>query len=252
MEHFSPEVCRKLNYYVYRLIDPRNGETFYIGKGNHNRVFSHMEMELKFDNISDNKNEDEFTEKFKILREIRNEGLKPMHIIHRHGMNEEEAFEVEAALIDAFSGLSNIVSGHKSNEFGPANAIQLIKKYEAIEMQIPDDHKILAINVNQTASVVELIDAVRYAWRIDITKAKRADYIMAIKQGICIGVFVAKEWLPATQENFKGFPEADPKRYGFDGDVAPENIKKMYVGKRLPKEMQRKKGMSNPIQYKNL
>jgi len=26
----------------------------------------------------------------------------------------------------------------------------------------------------------------------------------------------------------------------------------MYVGKRLPKNMQRKKGMSNPIQYKNL
>ena len=252
MEMFYSEVCKKLDYYVYRLIDPRNGETFYIGMGKNNRVFDHMRMELKFDKSSHENNEDEVTEKFKILREIRNEGLDPIHIIHRHGMNKEEAFEVEAALIDAFSGLTNIVSGHGSNEFGPANAIQLIKKYEATEMEIPNDHKILAINVNQTASHFELIDAVRYAWRIDISKAKKADYIFAIKQGICIGVFVAKEWLHATQENFRGFPEADPKRYGFNGDIAHKVIRDMYVGKRLPKNMQRKKGMSNPIQYKNL
>lgn len=252
MKKFSPEVCEKLNHYVYRLIDPRNGETFYIGKGYKNRIFDHMEMQLKFDKSSYENNEDEVTEKFKILREIKNEGLDLIHIIHRHGMNEEEALEVEAALIDAYRGLSNIVSGHRSNEFGPSNAIQLIKKYEATEMQIPDDHKILAINVNQTASDVKLIDAVRYAWRIDITKAKRADYIFAIKQGICLGVFVAKEWLHATQENFSGFPETYQKRYGFNGEYAQKDIQTMYVGKRLPKEMQRKKGMSNPIQYKNL
>ena len=27
---------------VYRLIDPRNGETFYVGRGKGNRVFSHI------------------------------------------------------------------------------------------------------------------------------------------------------------------------------------------------------------------
>jgi hypothetical protein len=27
-ESFLPEVSRKLGWYVYRLIDPRNGETF--------------------------------------------------------------------------------------------------------------------------------------------------------------------------------------------------------------------------------
>ena len=30
---FSDEVSKKLGYYVYRLIDPRNGDTFYVGKG---------------------------------------------------------------------------------------------------------------------------------------------------------------------------------------------------------------------------
>ena len=30
---FQPGVVEQLNWYVYRLIDPRNGETFYVGKG---------------------------------------------------------------------------------------------------------------------------------------------------------------------------------------------------------------------------
>jgi len=42
IESFPPNVARKLKTYVYRLIDPRNGETFYIGKGQNNRVFSHI------------------------------------------------------------------------------------------------------------------------------------------------------------------------------------------------------------------
>ncbi len=43
---FSQEVCEKLGYYVYRLVDPRNGETFYVGKGRNNRVFAHTERAL--------------------------------------------------------------------------------------------------------------------------------------------------------------------------------------------------------------
>lgn len=44
---FPPEVIKELNYYVYRLIDPRNGETFYVGKGKGNRVFEHLKTTIK-------------------------------------------------------------------------------------------------------------------------------------------------------------------------------------------------------------
>ena len=44
-ESFPGEVARRHNTYVYRLIDPRDGETFYVGKGQGNRVFSHVRAE---------------------------------------------------------------------------------------------------------------------------------------------------------------------------------------------------------------
>ena len=44
---FSEEVEKELKYYVYRLIDPRNGQTFYVGKGKNNRVFAHVNQALK-------------------------------------------------------------------------------------------------------------------------------------------------------------------------------------------------------------
>lgn len=45
---FTEQVCEKLGHYVYRLIDPRNGETFYVGKGTGNRVFQHLQAAAQF------------------------------------------------------------------------------------------------------------------------------------------------------------------------------------------------------------
>src|SRR4051794_29891847 len=98
---FSPEVSAKLATYVYRLIDPRNGETFYVGKGRGNRVFAHIRAE---ESISG----DELDNKLARIREIRLSGLEVGHVIHRHGMDDATAFEVEAALMDAYPGLTNI------------------------------------------------------------------------------------------------------------------------------------------------
>ncbi len=52
IDSFPPEVIKKLHYYVYRLIDPRNGETFYIGKGKDNRVFAHARGDIESDLLS--------------------------------------------------------------------------------------------------------------------------------------------------------------------------------------------------------
>ena len=63
-EIFPNEVIKELGYYVYRLIDPRNGETFYVGKGKDNRVFQHIAGEI------DPEDED-LSGKLKRIHEIR-------------------------------------------------------------------------------------------------------------------------------------------------------------------------------------
>ena len=42
-EQFPVKLADEVKYYVYRLIDPRNGQTFYVGKGKRNRVFMHAQ-----------------------------------------------------------------------------------------------------------------------------------------------------------------------------------------------------------------
>src|ERR1700689_370179 len=104
---FSHGVADKLKFYVYRLIDPRDGTTFYVGRGQGNRVFDHAAGRPAL-------TESEDTEglKLKAIRDIRMAGLEVEHVIHRHGMNEGCAREVEAALIDAYPGLTNIQPGY--------------------------------------------------------------------------------------------------------------------------------------------
>src|SRR6202011_5190436 len=123
-ESFPPEVARRLKTYVYRLIDPRNGETFYVGKGQGNRVFSHIRAEP---NLED----DAVDNKIKRIREIRLAGFEVAHVIHRHGMDEQTAFEVEAALLDAYPGVANIVGGVGSHDYGAMHARELIRRYAA-------------------------------------------------------------------------------------------------------------------------
>lgn len=125
---FSAEVSDKIKSYVYRLIDPRNGETFYVGKGKGNRVFDHIKS-LKSANL------DILNDKLKVINDIKSAGLEVIHVIHRHGLSDDMAKEVEAALIDAYPGTTNEVGGFGSIDFGPMNAIEIINKYTAPEAE---------------------------------------------------------------------------------------------------------------------
>lgn len=39
----TPNIAAVLKSYVYVYTDPRNGQPFYIGKGQGNRLFSHLD-----------------------------------------------------------------------------------------------------------------------------------------------------------------------------------------------------------------
>ena len=52
MNKFSNKSIEELGFYVYSLVDPRDGKIFYIGKGCGNRVFQHCEAALQGDEVS--------------------------------------------------------------------------------------------------------------------------------------------------------------------------------------------------------
>jgi len=237
-ETFPPDVVPKLKTYVYRLIDPRNGETFYIGKGQGNRVFAHIHDELSQDG-------DDLSDKLKRIREIRVAGFEVAHVIHRHGMDEATAFEVEAALMDAYPGLSNIAGGTGSSDYGAMHAREIIRRYSAPPADFR--HKAILISVNRSAAETSLYEATRYAWKISRRKAMQAEVILATLRGLIVDAFVADDWLPATAANFPGHEDA-PGRLAFVGQEAPAELRAEYVGKRVPDEY-RKRGAANPIKY---
>ncbi len=238
IQAFPPEVIEKIGAYVYRLIDPRSGFTFYVGKGKGNRVFDHARGELTSGNnkapLSDG---DEISDKMKQIREINNAGFKVGHVIHRYGMDDATAFEVEAALIDAYPGLTNIMNGAGSNDFGATHAKGIIVRYAA-ELAV-FQHKALLISVNRSIADASIYDAVRCAWKISEKNAKQAEVVLATVQGIIKGAFVADQWLEATVANFSRLEQDILGRFGFVGREAGASIQSLYVGKRVPEEFRR-------------
>jgi hypothetical protein len=240
-ESFPPEVVEQLKFYVYRLIDPRNGETFYIGKGKANRVFDHVRGNVRAD-----RDGDDIADKMRRIREIQSAGFEVAHVIHRHGMDEPTAYEVEAALIDAYPGLTNEAGGHGGSEFGAMHARQIVEEFSS-EQAIFRHDAILIIVSRSAIERTSLFEATHWAWKINPTKAQASRLVLAVVQGIIRGAFVVDQWLEASAANFPGKQER-PGRYGFVGREAPEELRQQYVGKRVPEEY-RKQGAANPIKY---
>jgi hypothetical protein len=237
---FTKEVSDRLKHYVYRLLDPRNGETFYVGKGQGNRVFSHVKGEL-------DAGEDELTEKLQRIREIRLAGFEVAHVIHRHGLDEKTAIEVEAALIDAYPEATNVMGGRSSGDRGLMHSRQIVERYQAAEARF--QHTAVIISVNRSATEKESIyEAVRYAWKLDPKRAGRAQLVLAVQQGLIVGVFVADKWLAATTLNFPGTSVDRAGRWGFIGHEASKDLRQLYLRRRIPDSM-RKRGSANPVRY---
>ena len=160
-------------------------------------------------------------------------------------MDDATAFEVEAALMDAYPGLTGIAGGIGSNDYGAMHAQEIIRRYSAPAADFR--HRAILISVNRSAAATSLYEATRYAWKISRRKAMQADVILATLRGLIVGAFVADDWLPAIAADFPGHEDA-PGRVAFIGREASPELRAEYVGKRVPDEY-RKKGAANPIKY---
>jgi hypothetical protein len=243
-DKFPPGVADRLNWYVYRLIDPRNGETFYIGKGQGERVFQHAKGAL-----STTTDEDATDLKISRIKAIWAAGLDVGHVIHRHNIeNEDIAFQVEAALIDAYPGLTNEVSGHGSDDYGCRHVEQIIADYAAEPFEAREPLILISIARSYEEEGRSIYDCVRGVWRVSLNKAMNFKLVLAHRHGVVLGAFRPTQWLPATTENFPWLPENMPGRFGFVGHPAEREVVNLYIKKRVPDKF-RRKGAANPVRF---
>jgi hypothetical protein len=66
--------------------------------------------------------------------------------------------------------------------------------------------KALLLCVNRSAPETPLYEAARFAWRISKRRAEQAEVILAYRQGIIIGAFIAEEWVEATTAHVHRLP----------------------------------------------
>ena len=212
LKSFPPDVVPKLKTYVYRLIDPRNGETFYVGKGRGNRVFAHIHDELSQEG-------DELSDKLKRIREIRVAGFEVAHVIHRHGMDEATAFEVEAALMDAYPGLTNIAGGTGSSDYGAMHAQRdhppLLGTGQRTSGTRPSSSASTAARPRHRSTRPRATPGRSAAGRQCRLKSSSPR-----SEGSSLDAFVADDWLPATAADFPGHEDA-PGRLAFVGQRGP-------------------------------
>lgn len=236
IEKFSGDVCEKIGYYVYRLIDPRNGQTFYVGKGKGNRIFEHVKGALK---------NPEETDKCEIIREILRESLDVIHVIQRWNLTEKEAFQVESALIDAYPGLSNEQQGH-DHDYGVVNAEVLQKSLGAEVYVEPDDFKYIIIKVNNWSMEQQFennvedarYEATRKWWKLNINRTQDYHYVFSVSYGIVKAVYEIEGWERSS----------DTSRIAFYGRDVSEEIGKHFIDKRIPEDY-RKKGNASPCLF---
>lgn len=123
------------------------------------------------------------------------------------------------------------------------------------------DH-VIAICINEQyphcSTADDLYTCTRGLWRLSQERAENAKYAFAIYKGEIKEVYEIERWLPATKV-FSDFwverlkrqgriikPEEHLGRYEFIGHLAAEDIRKKYVGHKIPK-----RHTGNPIMYFN-
>ncbi|HDX0997833.1 MULTISPECIES: LEM-3-like GIY-YIG domain-containing protein [Pasteurellaceae] len=255
---FSAGIIEKIGYYIYCLVDPRNQNIFYVGKGKGNRVFQHSKGALS-GKISE-------SDKIALINEIHQVGLEPIYYILRHNIqNELQALEYEALAIDLLSlvkpnqkPLTNIQGGTYSSEKGLATLSEIKKLYEPQELKT--DLPIVLITINRNYKDLkrklksgeiseqdleqEIYNRTRGYWKMSARREK-VKYAVSVYRGWTLAAYEIERWVDAPIER-KG-------RKGFDGKILPKDspIYQELVDKLTYSSNEDYKAPQNPITYRN-
>ena len=109
-----------MGYYVYKIIDPRDDKTLYIGKGTGKRMFQHWKNALKYADRWDSGVNQVLMVK---LRELDSLGLKPKYEIPFRTESEEEAYQTERRIISEI-GLDNLCNIWPGRPIGSSKTVK--------------------------------------------------------------------------------------------------------------------------------
>ena len=242
---FPVGVAEQLDSYVYLYQDPNTEEVFYIGKGQGNRVFNHL------DEADDIRRKSAKVER---IRKIWHDELDVIVQIHRHSMTPEEALHVEASLIEIFPDATNEVEGHHSSNIGARLVSDLISEKQ--REQVAFDFPIVLINIRKawlkirpkatrTVDPGLLYNHTRTAWAIQPSRHKKVKHAAAVAFGIIREVFEIDRWTPADVNADLTSRDSEDGRWMFDGRVATDKLH--LVGKAI--DHLQKPGAQNPIKW---
>ena len=247
---FDEKTIAELKHYVYLLINPETKTPFYVGKGEGNRVFDHL---------NEAKEGKKGTNKLDQIQAILKKNKTVEHVIVRHGLNEKTAYQIEASLIDTFRFIptfndfvsGNIQGGMNSIENGLMSSEEIKRKYNALPLNsIPKDTIIININTSYKRASGEdkLYQSTKERWRMDKDRLDGIKYVLSEYKGLIVEVFEVKKWYPIKRQYNPGTKKAGQSYtgYGFDGNVAPHTIRNLYLNKSIA---HKKNGSSNPIMY---
>lgn len=98
-------MCKKSRFYVYKLIDPKTGLPFYVGKGTGNRIKHHEQQKDRIYQTTAHNNR---LLKNKINKVLRESGS--IRYQQHYVQTEQQAFDIEIALIKRY-GRRDIKTG---------------------------------------------------------------------------------------------------------------------------------------------
>ena len=249
-----PEVAERIGpYYVYVLVDPRDDSIFYVGKGTGQRLLAHgYEALLQAD-------PGPRSGKVGRIREMRSAGHEPRIDVVRHGLSEQEALLIEAALIDCVGKLTNKVAGHGA-AVGRSSLKELVSRYGATPVD-PGASPVLLVRLGdwkdqreeiepgsfrpghgyrEGMSQEELTQSTR-AWWANISPAnverRGIRHAVAVHDGVTRAVMTIGAWI---QRGNRWAFAATPLAHGsiFDEWVGP-------LGRRVSFE----RGSQSPVTY---
>lgn len=238
---FLPGVAEKLGWYVYALRDP-HGEIFYVGKGKGDRVYQHARHAKKISG------ETAPQLKLQTIRKIHAESREVgVEIVRRGIENEDLAYEVEAAVIDALrlagKELTNLAGGHGSSR-GWRPLEEIVVEYVAESVEIAPEHRVALIRISRRFAEVrtpEDLYEITRQWWVVAPKRRKPDYAFSVYNGIVRAVYKIHSWEQEPRSSMRG-------RWAFHGERDPQ-MEECYlwtdVSRYLPN------GAQNPIKYVN-